>query len=105
MKGLNLTFFIVLTLSLNIHAQPLCTEQKPETFTVHLPLVTIPPDEEGHGWDRPNIWGDHAASADEIEIPNGRPIYALIVSGYSSNAYLDELMLYNFARFLMDKGA
>src|SRR5690606_20446917 len=40
-----------------------------------------------------------------IHIPNGRPIYALIVSGYASNKYLDELMLYNFTRHLMDRGA
>lgn len=107
MKNLSVSLFMFITICSYLHAQPTCTEPQSESFTVLLPLVTIPPDEEGQGWDRPNIWGSHSvsASADEIEIPNGRPIYALIVSGYSSNAYLDELMLYNFARFLMDKGA
>ena len=54
---------------------------------------------------RPDIWSGEAASADSIVVPNGRPIYAIIVSGYSSNAYLDQMMLYNFARHLMSKGA
>lgn len=82
-----------------------CSNTKPPTFTVHLPLVTIPPDEEGEGWDRPDIWNGEPAFSDDIVVPNGRPIYALIVSGYSSNAYLDQMMLYNFARYLMSKGA
>ena len=86
------------------HAQT-CSNSKPPTFTVHLPLVRTPPDEEGQGWVRPDIWSGEPASGDSIVVPNGRPIYAIIVSGYSSNAYLDQMMLYNFARYLMSKGA
>jgi len=67
--------------------------------------VRTPPDEERQHWDRPDIWDGQSASDDEIVVPNGRPIYALIVAGYSSNAFLDQMMLYNFARHLMSKGA
>jgi hypothetical protein len=108
----NLSFFpaFVLLLSLfprpsSVHAQQPCNNVKPPTFKVHLPLVTIPPDEEGQGWVRPNIWNYGNPTADSIVVPNGRPIYALIVSGFASNAYLDEMMLYNFARHLLAKGA
>jgi hypothetical protein len=82
-----------------------CSNTRPPTFTVQLPLVRIPPDEEGQGWNRPDIWDEKPARADSIVVPNGRPIYALIVSGYASNKFLDEMMLYNFARHLMAKGA
>ena len=87
-----------------LHAQT-CSNTKPPTFKVRLPLVTTPPDEEGQGWVRPNIWNYGNTTDDSIVVPNGRPIYALIVSGYASNAYFDEMMLYNFARHLMAKGA
>jgi hypothetical protein len=71
---------------------------------VHLPVLGQPPDDEGQGWDRPNVWAGHEdARADSIVVPNGRPIYALIVSGYASNKHLDELMVYNFARHLMTR--
>ena len=83
-----------------------CDPPKPATFTVHLPKVGLPPDDEGQGWDRPPVWEHHPnATDDSITVPNGRPIYALIVSGYASNRDLDELMLYNFARHLMAQGA
>ena len=82
-----------------------CSNSKPPTFTVHLPLVRTPPDEERQHWDRPDIWDGEPASDDEIVVPNGRPIYALIVSGYTSNTYFDQMMLYSFARYLMSKGA
>ena len=78
-----------------------------KTFCVHFPKLGFPPDEEGEGWIRPKVWGalDSTATDDTITVPNGRPIYALIVSGYESNKYLDELMVYNFARHLMARGA
>src|SRR5690349_1367354 len=83
-----------------------CNPPPSNTFTVFLPLVGVPPDEEGQGWVRPPVW-EHlpGATADSITVPNGRPIYALIVSGFGSNKYLDELMTYNFARHLMARGA
>lgn len=87
------------------HAQDCAPAQSP-TFTVQFPKLGSPPDEEGQGWNLPAVWAGHpAATADSIEVPNGRPIYALIVSGYRSNAYLDELLVYDFARHLMAQGA
>lgn len=83
-----------------------CTPPAEPTFTVHFQKLTTTPDEEGLGWQRPQVWEGHAGVIDDsITVPSGRPIYALIVSGYRSNAYLDELMVYDFARHLMSKGA
>jgi hypothetical protein len=83
-----------------------CNPPPGPTFTVFLPKVGLPPDEEGLGWVRPPVW-EHLPDAtdDSITVPNGRPIYALIVSGFGSNKYLDQLMVYNFARHLMARGA
>jgi len=83
-----------------------CNPPASATFTAFLPKVGQPPDEEGQGWTRPPVW-EHLPDAtdDSITDPNGRPIYALIVSGSGSNKYLDELMVYNFARHLMARGA
>lgn len=85
---------------------PDCHAPPPPTFTVDLPKLDLPPDEEGQGWTRPPVW-EHLPDAtdDSITIPNGRPIYALIVSGYASNRFFDELMVYRFARHLMSQGA
>jgi len=83
-----------------------CNPPAEPTFTVSLPKVGDPPDEEEQGWNRPQVWEHHPdATNDSITVPNGRPIYALIVSGFGSNRYLDELMAYNFARHLMAQGA
>ena len=93
--------------TLNAGAQVVDCNPPPEpTFTVFLPKLGLPPDEEGRGWVRPPVW-QHLPDAtdDSITVPNGRPIYALIVSGYASNRKLDELMVYNFARHLMAQGA
>jgi len=88
------------------HGQSACDTLSSETFTVHLPVLGLPPDDEGQGWERPSVWdGFEDARDDSIVVPNGRPIYALIVSGYASNKHLDELMVYKFARHLMSKGA
>jgi pimeloyl-ACP methyl ester carboxylesterase len=87
-------------------AQTACDTAQDPTFTVHLPVLDYPPDEEGQGWPRPKVWDGHeSATNDSIVVPNGRPIYALIISGYSSNQHLDELMLYDFARHLQASGA
>jgi pimeloyl-ACP methyl ester carboxylesterase len=87
-------------------AQSSCDTARPESFTVRLPVLGYPPDDEGQGWDRPKVWDGYPDAADDsVTIPNGRPIYALIVSGYASNKHLDELMLYNFARHLQQRGA
>lgn len=81
-----------------------CSNDPPaNTFAVHLPVKNTGITEVG--FPVPPIWNDVTPRDETIYIPNGRPIYALIVSGYASNKYLDEMMLYNFARFLMDKGA
>lgn len=81
--------------------------QNDSTFTVYLPKLGYPPDEEGQGWNRPLVWGSYNNEAydDSVTIPNGRPIYALFVSGYSRNGHFDELHYYNFARHLMAHGA
>jgi len=60
------------------------------TFTVGLPVVP-----------RYESLLDSAS----IEIPNGRPIYALIVHGYTQNKNFNQLLLYNFAKRLMEDGA
>ena len=56
------------------------------TFTVHLPDLYSP------------------QNVDSITVPNGRPIYALLVSGYGRNGNFDELHFYNFARKIMAHG-
>ncbi len=101
---LSIVSMILCSFLLNTGAQTNSCESPPSpTFTVFLPKLGFPPDEEGQGWDRPLVWGDRDNEAvnETITVPNGRPIYALIVSGYASNRYLDELMVYNFARHLM----
>jgi len=83
-----------------------CAVEVPATFTVTFPKVVNPPNP--HGWDLPVVWGPlngQVPASDSIEVPNGRPIYALIVSGYSTNAHLDQLLVYDFARHLMAQGA
>lgn len=56
------------------------------TITIHLP-------------------GVGGAPADSITIPDDRPIYAILVSGYERNGDFDEIHFYNFAKFLMQRGA
>ncbi|HMN96946.1 MAG TPA: PKD domain-containing protein [Phycisphaerales bacterium] len=83
-----------------------CQAPKPPTFTVTLPKVVNPPNPQG--WNLPTVWGPLNAqvpAADSIVVPNGRPIYALFVSGFRSNGHLDQLMTYSFARHLMAQGA
>ena len=84
-----------------------CDTRPEPTFNVVLPKLGFPGDDEGQGWARPKVWGDRDAEAsdDIITVPNGRPIYALFVSGYAQNRYLDQTLFYNFARHLMARGA
>jgi pimeloyl-ACP methyl ester carboxylesterase len=102
---------LVMTTVIGVLATPLagqtiCELPPQPTFTVSLPKLGLPPDEEGQGWNRPPVWEHHPDSTDDsITVPNGRAIYALIISGYASNAYLDEMMVYNFARHLQAQGA
>ncbi len=111
MNTRNGVFVVALTLFLLFAPAPApgqasCDTSNPASFTVQLPLVGNPPDDEGQGWDRPPVWDGYPdAAADAVTIPNGRPIYALIVSGYASNKSLDELMVYRFARHLQARGA
>lgn len=68
-------------------------ENPDSTISIVLPVV-------------PRAWESYQpARADTIVIPNYRPIYALIVSGYASNKNLDEIMLYNLTRHLLGEGA
>jgi len=48
---------------------------------------------------------DTDCEPESIEIPDGRPIYALLVSGFHQNRDLDMFHYYNFARCLIEKGA
>ena len=84
-----------------------CDPPQEDTFEVSLPKLQFPSDDEGQGWARPKVWGnrDVEATDDRITVPNGRPIYALFVSGYAQNSHLDELVFFNFARHLMGRGA
>ena len=50
-------------------------------------------------------WYTYSCTNETIEIPNGRPIYALLVSGYEQNRNLDMFHWYNFAKCLQEKGA
>jgi pimeloyl-ACP methyl ester carboxylesterase len=43
--------------------------------------------------------------SETIQIPHGRPIYALLVSGFAQNKGLDMFHWYNFARCLQEKNA
>ncbi len=63
-----------------------------DTFTVELPCTE-------KGW-----FGEDCVN-ETIEIPNGRPIYALLVSGFHQNKNLDMFHYYNFAKCLLEKGA
>jgi len=87
-----------------------CEPAPPPSFRVELPVVTnlVGSGLEPGPWvaELPPVWEHHPDAHDDfIDVPNGRPIYALIVSGYESNKFLDELMVYNFARHLMARGA
>ena len=77
-----------------------CNEDQ-GTISIHLPIKS---NFTEVSFDVPPIWNGYGPRAEDIEIPNGRPIYALIVSGYASNLYLDEIMLYNFVKEILSKG-
>ncbi len=62
------------------------------TFTVHLPVA-------------PEYASITAMQPDSIVIPAGRPIYAIIVHGYTQNQGFNQLLCYNFAKRLMEEGA
>ena len=51
-----------------------------------------------------NLPGIGDTQDDSIEVPNGRPIYAIFVSGYLRNREFDGLHFYNLAKFLMEQG-
>ncbi len=61
-------------------------------FTVPLPCF-------------PAGWFGESCEPAEITIPNGRPIYALLVSGFHVNKNMDLFHFYNFAKALQEKGA
>ncbi len=95
--------FILFSLPLLLAAQPLdaadCDESdeptgraSASTFTVHLPLAT-------------EYASDASMVADSLVIPDGRPIYALFVHGYTQNPNFDQFLCYNFAKRLMADGA
>ncbi|MFZ0454363.1 MAG: alpha/beta fold hydrolase [Ignavibacteriaceae bacterium] len=100
------SLIILITVSILFFA-PVPLLSQSGTFTVYLPKIEKPHDYEGQGWSRPNVWGkyDNSAKDDSIVVPDGRPIYALIVSGYAQNSHFDQLMVYKFARHLMEHRA
>jgi pimeloyl-ACP methyl ester carboxylesterase len=90
---LNFTLFVLLFhFSLPIANAAECGRSSDPTFTVDLPVA----DEYA---------GDDSMEPDSIEIPNGRPIYALMVHGYYQNKDFDQLLTYNFSKRLMEEGA
>ena len=44
------------------------------------------------------------SDADLIKIPNGRPIYAILVSGYSQNERFNMFHFYKFAKCVLERG-
>lgn len=44
--------------------------------------------------------GVDGAASDQITIPNGRPVYAILVTGYGSNADFKKVFYYRFAEYL-----
>jgi hypothetical protein len=91
-------------------AKVTCEPSPEEFFEVELPLLTgnLP---YPAGWVTDHAWPPAAnpstknPTSDTILIPNGRPVYALIVSGYETNRYMDDLLVYKFATHLMEQGA
>ena len=65
-----------------------------DTFTVYLPELNTTP-----------AAIPSCTNTECIEIPNGRPIYALLVSGFHQNRNLDMFHWYNLAKCLQEKGA
>ena len=51
------------------------------------------------------LQGINGAPDDQIKIPNGRPIYAILISGYSQNGSFDMFHYYKFADCLLKQGA
>ena len=101
-----LLLFLIFLLFGQTHllAQEGCDNDTPnDTFEVVLPAINSGITEVG--FPVPAIWNSVTPTDEIIHIPNGRPIYALIVSGYANNGYLDEMMLYNFTRHLQVQGA
>lgn len=72
-----------------------------DALTIDLPGVTI-----AHSpYDLyPLLHPDEPHANDTITVPNGRPIYALLVSGYSSNPDLSEFYYYDFAKYVAEHG-
>ena len=50
-------------------------------------------------------WFDQKCGSEAIQIPHGRPVYALLVSGFAQNKNLNMFHWYNFARCLHEKNA
>lgn len=58
-----------------------------DTFTVTLPSIDGDPNK-----------------LETIELPDGRPVYAFLVSGYHQNRSFDMFHFYNFAKCVLEKG-
>ena len=69
-----------------------CDKLDEPTFTVQLARA-------------PEYAADDSILPDSLVIPNGRPIYAIFVHGFTQNETFDQLMCYNFAKRLMEDGA
>ena len=102
----------VTIVSIILAAPCIQAETAEDTFTVHLPCT----EKKEYKWignsHHPGKlenwnegWYDKSCVDETIEIPNGRPIYALLVSGYYQNRNLDMFHWYKFAEYLQAKGA
>ena len=84
--------FILLCLSTTEICAQNHWENPDSTISIVLPVVS-------RAWE-----SNQPASVDTITIPNYRPIYALLLSGYATNINLDEMIFYNLSKHLLSKG-
>jgi pimeloyl-ACP methyl ester carboxylesterase len=76
------------------------------TFTVQLPCVEDLDTGPFYGRDfYGDEWYETSCAHDQIEIPTGRPVYALLVSGFHQNKNFDMFHWFDFAKYLQSKGA
>jgi hypothetical protein len=68
-----------------------------QCMKITLPCTDTEPDIYGKAG-----WYHHTCNEEEILIPNGRPIYAFLVSGFDQNHDFNMFHFYNFARHIFE---
>ncbi len=79
--------------------------QTPETAQICAVVDYIPASDPSSTFDVELRDLDDPNRVETIVIPDGRPIYALLVSGFHQNRNLDMFHFYNFAKSLLENGA